>query len=136
VSHHGQKAFLKGVKVSERHGAGEWKAERLSSLVLIPLTLWGLWSAIALTGGGYDRARDWFTQPVNAVLLALTLLIALWHMYMGLKVVIDDYIHRPASNRTLLGLIGLICLVLAAASVFFIVRLALGSAPLPAGFGF
>jgi succinate dehydrogenase / fumarate reductase membrane anchor subunit len=35
----------------------------------------------------------------------------------------------------LLGLIGLFCLVIAAAGVFFIVRLALGSAPLPAGFG-
>ena len=29
----------------------------------------------------------------------------------------------------------LICLVLAAAGVFFITRMALGSAPLPAGFG-
>ena len=36
------KAFVKGVKVSDRHGAGEWTAERLSSLILIPLTLGGI----------------------------------------------------------------------------------------------
>jgi hypothetical protein len=29
------KTFIKGVKVSERHGAGEWTAERLSSLILV-----------------------------------------------------------------------------------------------------
>ena len=129
------KAFVRGVKVSERHGAGEWTAERLSSLILVPLTLWGLWGGWTLSGAGYDGALAWFRSPVNAVLLAVTLLISLWHMNMGLKVIVDDYIHKTGSRGALLGLIGLVCLVLAAAGVFFIVRLALGSAPLPAGFG-
>lgn len=129
------KAFRKGVKVSERHGAGEWTAERLSSLVLIPLCLWGLWGAWSVAGAGYEGALAWLGQPVNAAILAGVLLIGLWHMNMGLKVIVDDYIHRPSSRTALLGLIGLICLVLAAAGTFFIVRLAVGSAPLPAGFG-
>jgi len=129
------KAFVKGVKVSERHGAGEWTAERLSSLILIPLVLWGLWGAATVAGAGYDGARTWVASPVNAALLAATLLISLWHANMGLKVIVDDYIHRPSSRSLLLGFIAVLCLVLAAASVFFIVRLALGSAPLPAGIG-
>ena len=74
------KAFIKGVKVSDRHGAGEWTAERLSSLILVPLTLWGLWSGFALSGAGYDGALDWFRSPVNAVLLGVTLLVSVWHM--------------------------------------------------------
>ena len=129
------KAYVKGVKVSERHGAGEWVSERLSSLILVPLTLWGLWSGFALSGAGYDAALDWFRSPVNAALLAITLLVSVWHMQMGLKVIVDDYIHKPGSRGALLGLIGLLCVLIAAAGVFFIVRLALGSAPLPAGFG-
>lgn len=129
------KAFVKGVKVSERHGAGEWTAERLSSLILVPLTLWGLWSGWTMSGAGYDAALDWFRSPVNAGLLAVTLLVSVWHMQMGLKVIVDDYIHKPGSRTAILGLIGLFCVLLAGASVFFIVRLALGSAPLPAGFG-
>ena len=132
---HGTKSYIKGVKVSERHGAGEWMQERLSSLILIPLTLWGLWSGWVLSGAGYDGALDWFRSPVNAIVLTATLLVSLWHMNMGLKVIVDDYIHRHASRNALLGLIGLLCMLLAAAGVFFIVRLALGSAPLPAGFG-
>jgi succinate dehydrogenase / fumarate reductase, membrane anchor subunit len=127
--------YIRHVKVSERHGAGEWKAERLSSLVLVPLALWGLWSAWTLAGAGYDGVVEWFGSPVNAVLLGLTLLISIWHMNMGLKVIVDDYIHKPSSRTALLVSIGALCLLLAAASVFFIVRLALGSAPLPAGLG-
>ena len=129
------KTFIKGVKVSDRHGAGEWTAERLSSLILVPLTVWGLWSGYTMSGAGYDAALDWFRSPVNAVLLAVTLLVSLWHMQMGLKVIVDDYIHKPGSRTAILGLIALLCVLLAAAGVFFIVRLALGSAPLPAGFG-
>lgn len=129
------KAYRKGVKVSEQHGAGEWVAERLSSLILVPLTLWALWSATQLAGAGYDGALEWFAQPINAGLLALSLIATIWHMNMGLKVIVDDYIHRPGSRGLLLGLNTLFCLALAAACVFFIVRLALGSAPLPAGFG-
>ena len=129
------KAFVKGVKVSERHGAGEWKAERLSSLILIPLVLWALWSATTLSGSGYEGVIDWMASRVNAVLLAATLLISIWHMNMGAKVIVDDYIHRPSSRGLLLGAIALVCLLLAVASVFFITRMTLGSAPLPAGFG-
>ena len=129
------KRYIKGVKVSERHGAGEWQAERISSVMLIPLTVWGLWSGWIMSGAGYDGALEWFGNPLNALVLAATLLISLWHMYMGLKVIVDDYIHKPVSRNTLVGLIGVVCVALAAAGVFFIVRLALGSAPLPAGFG-
>lgn len=129
------KAFRKGVKVSERHGAGEWVQERLSSLILIPLTLWGLWSGLTLSGAGYDAVLEWFRSPINSGLLIVTLLTSLWHMQMGVTVIVDDYIHRPLSRNLIVGAVGLLCLLLAAASVFFIVRLALGSAPLPAGFG-
>ena len=129
------KAYIKGVKVSERHGAGDWIAERLSSLILVPMTIWGLWSAASLSGGGYDGALAWFSSWLNSGLLIVTLLVSIWHMNMGLTVIVDDYIHKPASRTLILGAIGLLCLLLAAASVFFIVRLALGSAPLPAGFG-
>ena len=85
----------------------------------------------------------WLGERITARKLAgfalgvagVTLLVGLWHMNMGLKVIVDDYIHKPGSRTALLGLIGLLCLAIAAAGVFFIVRLALGSAPLPAGFG-
>lgn len=130
-----QKTFRSRVKVSERHGAGEWTAERLSALALAPLGLWGAWAGFELAGGGYAGALAWLAQPVNSTLLVLTLLVSFWHMNMGFKVIVEDYIHRPATRGLLLGLSGLLCLVLSAASVFFIVRMALGSAPLPAGFG-
>jgi succinate dehydrogenase / fumarate reductase membrane anchor subunit len=58
-------------------------------------------------------------------------------VYAGLawKVIIEDYIHRPSSKTFLMALSNLTFLLLTATAVFFIVRLHVGSAPLPAGFG-
>ena len=78
---------LKRVGPSARHGAGTWKAERWTSVALVPLTLWGLWSAGQLAGGGYDAAALWLKQPLNAGLLILTLAISAWHAVMGLRVI-------------------------------------------------
>ena len=123
------------IKVAEGHGAGAWVKERLTSLALVPLGLWGLWSAARLAGVGYDGAMAWLAAPLNAWLLAITLLISVWHLHLGLRVIVEDYIHRKGSLRALLVANTLFCVLLAAAGVFFIVRVALGSAPLPAGIG-
>lgn len=127
--------YRKNVKVAERKGAGGWLAERLSSLVLVPLTLWALWSAAMIAGTGYEGALAWFAQPLNAWVLAATWLITLWHMNMGITVIVEDYIHKRSTLGLLLGLSTLICLALAVVGLLFITRLAVGSDPLPAGFG-
>lgn len=127
--------YRNGVRVSERHGAGEWTVEKLALLLLMPLGVWVASTAFTLAGAGYDAVMQWFARPLNAGLLAATALILVVFANLAWKVIVEDYIHKPGSKAFLLGLLNLICLVLAAASVFFIVRLALGSAPLPAGFG-
>ena len=58
--------YRKNVKVAERKGAGGWLAERLSSLVLVPLTLWALWSAAMIAGTGYEGALDNYEQLKEA----------------------------------------------------------------------
>lgn len=128
--------FRNGVKVSERHGAGEWTLEKILLALLIPLGIWLASTAFTLAGAEYDLVLQWFASRLNAGLLVATVLVFFAYVSLAWKVIVEDYIHRPGSKALLLGLLNLIFLALAAASVFFIVRLALGSAPLPAGFGF
>ncbi len=131
----GPARFKNHVKISERHGAGEWATERVALVILLPLAVWLASTAFTLTGAGYDAVLAWFASPLNAALLAVTMLIFLGYAGLAWKVILEDYINRPGNRALLLGLLNLVLLVLAAASVFFIVRLALGSAPLPAGLG-
>ncbi len=78
---------------SARHGAGVWKAERFTSLLLVPLILWALWQAPEVAAAGYPGALKWIRDPINLVLFSATLAISLWHMEMGLRVIIEDYVH-------------------------------------------
>lgn len=123
------------IKVSERHGAGEWAVERVALLILIPLGVWLASTAWTLAGVSYDAVTAWFLNPLNAILAGVTAVVFCGFANLAWKVIIEDYIHRPTNKRLLLAVNSLVFLVLAAASVFFITRLALGSAPLPAGFG-
>lgn len=110
---------------SAHHGAGTWIKERVSSIALVPLTIWGLVSAANISGGGFHGAVQWMSAPVNAVLLGLTVLISLYHMQLGLRVVVEDYIHRPFNKGLLLILNLFLCLALAFVAVFAILKVAL-----------
>ncbi len=131
----GPAKFNKNVKVSERHGSGEWLVERVALALLIPLGLWVLSTTFTLSGSSYDDLMAWFAAPLNAGLLIVTLLALFTFVSLAWKVIIEDYIPQPTTRALMIGSLNLVFLALAAASVFFIVRLALGSVPLPAGIG-
>ena len=125
--------FKNHVKISERHGAGEWKIEKLALLALMPLGLWVLWSGFTLAGAGYEAVVAWFGNALNTGLLAVTAIVFFLFASLAWKVIIEDYVPTPSARTSLINLSNLVFLVLAAASIFFIVRVAMGSAPLPAG---
>ncbi len=131
----GAAKFKNNVKVSERHGAGEWLIERILLVALLPLGLWVASTGFTLAGAGYDAAMAWFANPLNAALMAITAVIFFGYVSLAWKVILEDYVPNVGTRGLLVLLLNFVFLVLAAASVFFIVRLALGSAPLPAGFG-
>lgn len=124
--------FKNNVKISERHGAGEWKLEKLALLALMPLGLWALSTGFTLAGADYGAVVAWFGSTLNAGLLAVTAVVFCLFASLAWKVILEDYVPGP-SRSALILVSNLVFLVLAAASVFFIVRLALGSTPLPAG---
>lgn len=131
----GQTQYRKGVRVSERHGAGEWTIEKLALLALMPLGVWLALNAYSLAGANYETVLGWFANRVNAGLLGATVVVFFLFASLAWKVIIEDYIHKPGTKALLIGLVNLICLLAVVSAVFFIGRLALGSAPLPAGFG-
>ena len=79
--------------------------------------------------------KAWWDKYGNFILTAVTAVLLFGYLSLAWKVILEDYVPQIGARKALTGLLNLVLLVLAAASVFFIVRLALGSAPLPAGFG-
>ena len=119
--------FKNHVKISERHGAGEWKIEKLALLALMPLGLWVLSSGFTLAGAGYETVIAWFGSALNAGLLGLTAIVFFLFASLAWKVIVEDYIHAPLAGAVAHLAILFICALAAIASVFAVLRIALGS---------
>jgi len=109
----------------EKHGTGHFIAERVTSIALLPLTPWFVIS-IALLDGGYDEARAWIGKPFNAIGVGLFLLISLYHMRLGIQVVVEDYVGKPGTRSLLLGLNTALMVVAALISVYALYSISFG----------
>jgi succinate dehydrogenase / fumarate reductase, membrane anchor subunit len=113
---------------SAKHGVGHWISERITAVALVPLTLWGVFGAITIAGGDYDTAVAWISLPVNAVLMLLLVAVAFWHMHAGMRVIVEDYIHKTMTKSALLIANLFVCALVGALTVFSILKVALGGA--------
>ncbi|HEX5378636.1 MAG TPA: succinate dehydrogenase, hydrophobic membrane anchor protein [Phenylobacterium sp.] len=113
---------------SAKHGASHWISERLSAAALVPLVLWAIFGVLRVAGGDYTTAVTWVSRPLNSVLLVLLTAIAFWHMHAGMRVVVEDYIHKSSSKTALLILNLFVCVLVGALAVFSILKVALGGA--------
>ena len=111
---------------SAREGVGHFYAQRVSAIALIPLSLWFVVSVIHLTHADHAAVVAWAGQPVNAALLALTVLTALYHALLGVEVVIADYVHGETVKFTLLTASILAAVLLGAVMAVSILKVAVG----------
>jgi len=112
-----------------KHGVTHWIAERVSAVALVPLVLWAVYSAVNLARADYAGAVAWLQEtPVNPVLLTLMIAIGFWHMHAGVRVIIEDYLHKPLTKVSVLLLNLFVCTLAGALAIFSILKVALGGA--------
>jgi len=110
---------------SAKHGAAHFVAQRVSAIALLFLVPWFMISLIGAVRGGYDGALAFIADPVNAVLILLAIGAALYHMRLGMPVVIEDYIGKKSTKAVLLILNTFICIVLFAAAAYAVLKIAI-----------
>ena len=113
---------------SAKDGTRHWWLLRLSSVALVPLTPLFVLSFARALGSGHDAVVAAYSNPWNALVAILFLLVGFQHLKDGLQVVIEDYVHGKAARAGLIASNSLLCWGLAIAGVFAVVRISLGSA--------
>ena len=112
---------------SAKGGTSHWWQQKVTSLALIPL---GLWFAIAIVGvdlGSHAAVVAWIREPMTAILLSLTSGIVIYHSWLGVSVVFEDY-TRDAAKLAGLLLSSFAHLFIFAVCLFAVLRIALGAA--------
>lgn len=75
-------------------GVHHWRAERLTSIALIPLTLWFIFSVLRLVHLPHAGVVEWVGRPVNTVLMLALIFTTFHHTSLGLQVILEDYVHE------------------------------------------
>ena len=113
---------------SAHSGVNHWLGIRYTSIGSLILTTWFVASLLMLPSLDFLSVREWLARPVPATAMGLFVLVNVWHAAQGLQVVIEDYVHEPATKVASLVTLRLAAIACAAFGLFCIVRLALGGA--------
>jgi len=114
---------------SSHSGVRHFWRQRMTAAALVPLSIWFAWAALGLAGGSEVQFLTFLTLsplgvPLNAILMGIFIVILLYHMVLGLQVVIDDYVHSEGGKIFLMLLMRAFALVVGATSLFALLRVA------------
>ena len=110
---------------SSHSGLHHWKAERVSAIALIPLTLWFIWAVVAHAGSPYPVVRAWAGRPVNAALLLSLIVMTFHHTALGVEVVIGDYVTTKWMEKAAKLAVRGVCTFLGLLAAVAVLRMAL-----------
>jgi succinate dehydrogenase / fumarate reductase membrane anchor subunit len=109
---------------SAKSGAHHWRMQRVTSIALLPLTIWFIVSLATNAGMTHAEALLWIGSPLNAVLLLALIALTFHHTASGLQVVIEDYANSEWVKMAAILAVKGVCWLLAIAAALAVVRIA------------
>ena len=109
---------------SAKSGSHHWWMQRVSSIALLPLTIWFVLSLASSAGMTHAEALVWIGTPLNATLLLALIGLTFQHTASGLQVIIEDYTNQEWLKIGLILLVKGICWLLGIAAALAVLRIA------------
>jgi succinate dehydrogenase / fumarate reductase membrane anchor subunit len=114
---------------SAKQGVHHWWMQRLTSVALVPLSIWFVVSLLSLPSFDHATVVAWMAQSWTALLLILLVLVAAWHSQLGVREVVEDYVHGAGARTVTLVSVTFAHTLIGAAGVFAVLKVAFGAAP-------
>jgi len=110
---------------SAKAGAAHWWMLRITSIALVPLTLWFLCAVVRMIGATREDVASWMSAPLPIVLMIALIVATFHHLQAGLQVVIEDYVVHDGLRVGSVLLVKGLCVLLALACIVAVLKLGL-----------
>lgn len=108
------------------HGTETFWRQRLTAVANVPLVIFLILAVVTHIGASYEEVHAFLARPLVALAFAALILSAAIHMRIGLKEIIEDYVHGGAKVVAIL-LATFFAVGVGLASILAIVKISLGS---------
>jgi succinate dehydrogenase / fumarate reductase membrane anchor subunit len=95
----------------------------VSGVALVLLGTWFAWSLATIYVYSYADVVVFIRQPFNAVMLMLLCVTMAYHSYLGVQVVIEDYVHGHGLKLASLILSRFVHIFFAVLGLFAVLRI-------------
>jgi succinate dehydrogenase / fumarate reductase membrane anchor subunit len=117
---------VRGLGAALRGTETFWR-QRLTAIANIPLVLFLIFSVVSHIGADYGTVKAYFAQPVVALLMLALVISAAIHMRIGLKEIIEDYVHGGGARVAAILLATFFAAGVGLAASLAILKISLGS---------
>jgi succinate dehydrogenase / fumarate reductase membrane anchor subunit len=111
---------------SAHSGTMHFWRQRLTSVALVPLSIAFVFIVIALMGSSHATALKTLGSPLIAIIMLLFIGTTVYHMWLGMQVIIEDYVHDELPKILLLMGNTFFCIAVALACVYAILQISFG----------
>lgn len=112
---------------SARDGAEEWKAARLTSVASGLLSVWLIVFVLANVNSTFEEVRASLAMPLNTTAMLLFVAINFWHTQLGVKNIVEDYVHGEWVKTAAVTALNFTCVTLAVLCGVATLKIAFGS---------
>ncbi len=111
---------------SAKSGSEHFWRQRLTSVANVPLVILFVIIVISSLGKGYGEVASLIGSPLVAIIFLALIISAVYHMYLGMQVIIEDYVHGEGVKIAAIIVNTFFSAVIGIAAVFAILKLSFG----------
>jgi succinate dehydrogenase / fumarate reductase, membrane anchor subunit len=107
-------------------GTTDFWRQRLTGVAMTLLILPVLFVILTLVGRNHAGATQILGSLPIAIILLLFIVASIWHMKIGMQVVIEDYVHNETIKLVSIMANNFFCVAVALASIYALLKLSSG----------
>jgi succinate dehydrogenase / fumarate reductase membrane anchor subunit len=111
---------------SARSGTGHFWHQRLTSVANVPLTIAVVLIVLGLLGRNHAAVVQILGSTFVTITMLLFILSSVYHMWLGMQVIIEDYVHDETTKLVTLMANTFFSFTVGLAGVFAILKLSFG----------